>query len=471
MKDKQDVRLRDSAPVDELTQIMMESTLSVEADLALEDEGWAKIGSSAGDVILESERVANLKLSRLYYLKDPLAHQAIRLWTDYSFGPGMTWQTEDEKATKVLESFWDSRDNEAVLSARGQRKSSDRLLVDGEIFFAIFLGANGSAKIRTIESLEITEIITDPDDIEDVRYYRREWSDRQGTAHTTIYRSPRNLKDEATKDASGKAVQKTDDALIYHLTYNTISQRGNPLLLPALDWIKYYRKFLSSRIAIMLALARFAWKTKVKGGQAVVDVIKAKTQDKEIAAGSQLIENLGSDTVPIKSDTGASGAYQDARQIKLQICSAVGWPEQYFGDIATGNLATAKTVELPVTKMCQSYQSVWNDAYQDIDEIVLVHNKTDPSTIHIDRVFPRIAPEDYAEMATSIQQILQVLPEFAGSEDVQQQAMLAIGVNDPKEALDEIANKAKEAPTPSQEALKIARILREVLKEREKSNV
>ncbi|KKL65463.1 hypothetical protein LCGC14_2154710, partial [marine sediment metagenome] len=62
-----------------------------------------------------------------------------------------------------------------------------------------------------------------------------------------------------------------DDVQVYHLTYNTIGQRGLPLLLPAIDWIKQYRRFLASRVAIMLALARFAWKTKTKGGQTAVD--------------------------------------------------------------------------------------------------------------------------------------------------------------------------------------------------------
>jgi len=167
--------LRELAPRDELEILIREATASVEADLALEDAGWINLSGQTGDVITSQERITNLQLSRLYATKDPMGKQAIRLWTDYTFGSGMAWDTEDDKTKKALEGFWDSQANQAVLSARGQRKSSDKLLIDGEVFFAIFLGPEGKAKIRLIDPLEITEIITDPDDKEDVRFYRRQW--------------------------------------------------------------------------------------------------------------------------------------------------------------------------------------------------------------------------------------------------------------------------------------------------------
>lgn len=447
MKDEQETRLRNLAPQDELEILIREAIQTVEDELKLEDEGWINLSMGTGDVITAQARIENLKLSRLYYAKDPLGKQAIRLWTDYTFGSGMTWSVaEENKQTKeALKAFWSSKANKSVLSARGQRKSSDKLLVDGEVFFAIFLGAKGESKIRRIDPLEITEIITNPEDIEDVKYYRREWTDGQGKSQKAIYRSTINIKDEATMDALGASVKKTDDALVYHLTYNTISQRGNPLLLPALDWIKQYRRFLASRVAIMLALARFAWRSKVKGGQTVVDAIKAKTHQQEIAAGSHLVENLGVDTTPIKAETGASGAYQDARTIKLQICAAVGIPEQYFGDISIGNLATAKTVELPMMKMFESYQQVWTDVYQDIDEVILEHNKVPPGEWYVDRDFPAIAPADVAQIAESLVGIIGVFPEFAYSDDVQQIALMALGVNDPDEVLEALSKEDKGA--------------------------
>jgi len=458
MKNKSEQRFIDSMPRDELATIIREATVSVEQDLALEDEGWTRIGAQSGDVITASSRQANLRLSRLYSTVDPLGRQSIRLWTDYTFGPGVAHDSQEEKVKEIIDGYWSARENRMTLSARGQRRSSDKVLIDGEIFFAIFLGSKGDpAKIRTIDPLEITEIISDPDDLDDIKYFKREWADAQGKTNTGYYRSVENEKDEGAPDSLGKNIKSNQDALIYHLAINTITQRGNPLLLPALDWIKYYRRFLASRIAVMLALAKFAWRTKVKGGQSSVEAIKSKTNEQDIAAGAHLLENLGSDTTPIKTDTGASAAYQDGRMLKLQVAAAVGIPEQYFGDISIGNLATAKTVELPMMKMFQSYQQVWSDTYRDIDEIILQHNNVPPDKWYIDRDFPAIAPEDVAQVAQSLMNIINVMPDLAYSRDVKQLALMSLGINDPGEVLDEL----EKGETKSSQEARLAVVLRQ----------
>jgi len=266
----------------------------------------------------------------------------------------------------------------------------------------------------------------------------------------------RPISGRNTLDMYGNSIQKTDDALIYHLTYNTTTQRGNPLLLPALIWMKYYTKFLSSRIAIMLALARFAWKRKVKGGPAAVEAIKAVTHQKQVDAASDLIENLGVETTQLKTESGAKNAYQDGRMIKLQIAAAVGIPEQYFGDISIGNLATAKTVELPMMKMFQSYQKVWEDTYKDINEVVFIHNGIPEDKQYVDMDFPNIAPEDVALAAQAIVSILQVMPELGTSDDVKQIALMTLGVNDPAEVLDELGKAEESDPN-----IKLAKALKQ----------
>jgi len=437
--------LQERMPINELDVIVREATRSVEDQLKLEDTGWYNLSGSTGEVVTDSQRITNVKLARLYYTKDPMARQAIRLWTDYTFGTGMTWSVKGEnKVTQeALDKVWSSKANQTVFSARGQRKSCDKLLVDGEVFFAIFLGANGEARVRHIDPLEITEIISDADDKEDIKFLRRQWADVSGKMHDDIYRSTTNIKGEPGLSSTGVVEESTQEALVYYLNYNTISRRGNSVLLPALDWIKQYRRFLSSRIAVMLALARFAWSNKTKGGQAAVDAIKTKFDGQEINAGSTLVENLGSETKPIKTDTGAQQAYQDGRQIKLQIAAATGWPEQYFGDISIGNLATAKTVELPTMKMIQSFQRVWGDSYQDIFDVILEHNNVAPDNWYVDIDFPMIAPRDAELFGKTLTDVTTVFPDLKQSDDVKQISLMVLGVNDPAEVMEQLAKMPK----------------------------
>ena len=440
-------------------QILMEATSSVERELALEDKGWLLLSGTSSE-ISASSRITSVKQSRLYRSWDPLANQAIRIWTDYTFGPGMSWELDETKAKQaktVLDAFWYSRDNQPVFGSRGQRKCSQKLLVDGEIFFAIFLGK--ASTIRTIDPLEITEIITDAEDKETPKFYKREWTDQQSKTHVDYYRSYLNIKNESAKDMYGANIQKTQDALIYHLAWNTTGQRGEPLLLPALDWIKQYRRFLAARVAMTLARTRFAWKNKVQGGAGAVATVKGVLHDKTPEGAAVLIENQASDMQPIQTPQDAKNAQDDARMLKLQVCAAVGIPEQYFGDISTGNLATAKTVELPMLKQFQSYQSVWGDTYQDIFELVFEYNRVNPDQWYVDKNFPTIAPEDVMAAAQAIVQIVTAFPDFATIPDVQQQALMTIGINDPSQVLDALTKESR-----GDINVKLAKALREFKK-------
>jgi len=445
---------------------LSEATRQVEEELRLEDAGWINLSATSADPVTSAERITNLQLSRLYYAKDPLGKQAIRLWTDYTFGKGITWKAEDDAAGETLKAFWDNPENKAVLSSAGVRKSSNKLLVDGEIFFALFIGKGGQARIRRIDPLEITEILTNPEDIDDVKLYRRQWTDAAGRLHDEYYRDVMNINGEPAIDINKTERRWTQDAIIYHLIDNSNTQRGNPLLLPALDWIKQYRRFLAARIAVALSLARFAWHSKVQGGSAQVEAIKASLNDETPEAGSTLLENMGVDTKPIKYESGSASAYQDGRMIKLQICAAVGIPEQYFGDISTGNLATAKTVELPMLKMFQSYQKIWEDTYQDINKMVLKAAGVAPDKWYVDIDFPPIAPADVMAVAKALVDIIGIMPELGVSPEVKQIALSTLGINNIQEVLDALDNP-ESAGYAEVKLIRALQVFRESVKARE----
>lgn len=94
-------------------------------------------------------------------------------------------------------------------------------------------------------------------------------------------------------------------------------------------------------------------------------------------------------------------------------------------------------------KMFQSYQKVWDDVYQDIDEAILEHNQVPEDKWYVDRDFPAIAPADVAQAAQAIVQILTVLPEFAYSPHVQQVALMTLGIDDTAEVLDALNKESK----------------------------
>jgi len=119
---------------------------------------------------------------------------------------------------------------------------------------------------------------------------------------------------------------------------------------------------------------------------------------------------------------------------------------------------------LPMMKMFQSYQAVWADAYKDINEVVLAHAGVPEDKWYVDMDFPNIAPEDVALAAQAIVGILGVMPQLADSPDVQQIAMMTLGVNDPAEALEQLLAKESKG-NPQVALIKALRKFRESLKE------
>jgi hypothetical protein len=439
--------------VQEFEDILKEATAEVEVSLTI--PGWSKLGVSNSSELTSASRALYVQKSRYLYSFDPLASRSVRMWTDYSFGSGISYHSENKAVQDALDKFWKNPKNRKVLSEAGQRKSSDKMLADGEVFFALFLGSDGEVTIRWIDPLEITEIITDPDDIEGVKFYKREWTNAQGVSNTSYYRSTTNQDNESVPDSAGKAIVSTEDALVYHLPFNTIGQRGNPLLLPVIDWIEQYRRFLASRIAIVRALARFAWKNKVTGGAVAVAAAKAVIDGKTPQPASTWFENQASSLDPIKTDTGSANAKDDGRMIKLQVCAGVGIPEQYYGDIATGNLATAKTVELPLLKQFSCYQGLWGGGYTDIFNVVLEHNNISEDQRFIDLDWPPIAPDDIVAALTAISSMIASFPDLQDVPEVQKQALLDIGVNNVDEILKLLKTNAEkkkqnpDAPVPA----------------------
>ncbi len=429
--------------MENLQLYLREAVKSVEDELASEDKGWLTAASSFSGLTSTERRIAVNK-ARRYYDRDPLAHHAVRMWTDYTFGYGVSWSAKDEGAADAFRVFWDAPANKGILSTSGQIKLSNRLLVDGEVFLALFLG-HDAIRIRPIDPMEVVDFISDPEDHEDVRYYWRSWL-ADGHPKEAYYCSLQNSGDEPV-EVNGKQIRATEEkVIVIHLAINTLGQRGNSLLLPALSWIEMYRRFLAARVAVILALARFAWKVKVAGGEDSVSAVKGVYEAQKPAAGSTSVENEYATLEQIKVDSGAAQAYQDGRMVKLQVCAATGIPEQYFGDISIGNLATARTVELPLQKQFESYQAIWRDTLATISDVVLEASGVAPDKRYIDWDFPAIAPEEASVASSTLEKVLSVFPEFASSKDVKQQAMMMMGVKDVNEALDQLVAEAKGDP-------------------------
>ena len=433
-----------------------EAFTQADIELALDDRGWLVGGKRMAGELDPLSRQVQVNRSRYYWLRDPLAKQAVRLWTDYAFGSeAVTWSCEDTAVQDKLDKFMHDRRNRRITSRFGMRRMSQRLLIDGEIFFALF--ADGT--IRFFDCLQLKDIITDPDDEDTVIAYKRETSGQFNTSPKTLYYQPWDFDAEKgleLKDqAAGKTFEFEKDVVVYHLAFDAFEKRGTTLLSACSDWSREHRRFMIARVAITQALARFAFKGQVKGGQKVMDSIRSKMESTYAqqglsggvehqppnAPGGTWLQNEGVNLEAMPRVTGAAEAKTDADGLKLMVSAGTGIMLHYFGDPSTGNLATATAMELPMLKMFGAYQQLWKDAWRDIFSIVLEEDPEDQDEIAIN--LPEILEADLQKVGTFMTALTGSFPE-AKVPAVLREYLVALGVQNLDDVMEAIADQKEE---------------------------
>jgi hypothetical protein len=434
-----------------------EAFTQADIELALDDRGWLVGGKKMAGELDPLSRTVQINKSRYYWLRDPLVHQAVRLWTDYGLGDtGISYHTDDPGVQKKLDKFMKDRRNRRLLSTHGMRRLSNRLLVDGDLFFAIF----DDGTIRTFDPLQITDIVSDPDDDETPLCYRRKTANDKVLYYVDwAIADDSNLKALAQKQKdpeTHKPITLETNVKMYHMPFDAFEKRGNGLFCSAVNWSREHRRFMEARVALTQALAKFAWKGDVKGGQSMLTAIQKRLQstfvDSGLSAGTERnpqnapggtwLQNQGIDLTAMPRNTGAGDARNDADQLKLQVCAGTGIFLHYFGDPSTGNLATATAMELPMLKMFAAYQKLWKDTFRDIFTIVLDESPDDdPAEIVID--CPPILADDLQKLGSFISSAATVFPELK-VDPVLKIFLTSLGIEDIDEVMEQIEAKREE---------------------------
>jgi len=175
-------------PPDQLLAQLKEQDAALLTDL-VHQLYWEHLGTPGYSLDLTAERGRAIDESRRLWKYNPLAQWMIWLWTNYSFGENIIITPEDEDAVKVWEEFWKADRNQAVLAQdRIADKLSNWLLVDGDRFLAFYASTlDGETTVRRINTKEIVEIVTDPDDSMVPLFYKRQWTTPDGRQRTMYY--------------------------------------------------------------------------------------------------------------------------------------------------------------------------------------------------------------------------------------------------------------------------------------------
>jgi len=302
------------------------------------------------------------------------------------FARGFDATTNDPNANNLIDDFFAR--NQKVLgrvALMALQRSKDH---DGNLFFTMFSDpGTGDVDVRMIDATEIQDIWTDPEDADLPRYYRRVWTQRahdaQTAASATVTREawypalnydPAECRPPEPKLTEIQGHPVMWDSPVHHRKVGAVGKWlfGCPRIYPMIDWAKEARRFLEACASVRQSLSQYASTVTTKGGQAAIEGIKQQLQTQvgpgapiwdsnpPAIAGSTFISGPGTTMEAFKVQ-GSTFSPEDVRQYKLMCCMVMGVPETFLGDVSTGNLATATSLDRPTETVFLSLQEEWTE--------------------------------------------------------------------------------------------------------------
>jgi hypothetical protein len=305
------------------------------------------------------------------YLKNPMIRRSIDIQGYYVWGQGVNIAAKHPVAQEVIDDFMEDPVNASeMFSIEGGVSKEMELGLDGNLFFVLFTNlVTGEVKMRTINVDEVTDIITNPQDRKDERFFKRTYTpDGSSKPVTEWYPAIDYLP--IAKEASIEGFPVNWDEPVLHMKEGGLHTMrfGVPYIYCALDWATAYKSFLEDWATIMKAYSRLAMQVSGNKGKDKVGAAKSKygtglslnTTDNNppTSAASWLFSASGVDVKAIKT-AGATTSAEEGRPLKLMIAAGVGLPDTFYGDANVGNFATSKTLDRPTELKFMVRQKMW----------------------------------------------------------------------------------------------------------------
>jgi hypothetical protein len=359
-----------------------------------------------GELDPEDHR-AILRRAYAAWCRNPLAGQIVNITTWFVMGKGLGFGARDDRVKEVLSRFW--RDPENDMQSM-QHWMSNELQIYGELFIRFFVNhLNGTMRMALIDPAEIREVVTDPNDVRKpvafLREYRRRAIPDEWTGAFRGQNDGFPMQDEEAREV-------IDASEILHVKVNNVSNRtrGMSELYRVLPWLDAYERWLEDRIALNRARGTFAFLRKVPTSpEKVGGPFQSDSTGRYIIPkpGSILVVHEAEDWQVLSPSIGADDAKEDGRALKLMIAAGSGIFEHYFGDPSTGNLATARSMELPMVKKFEDRQRLFEGVYGRIFQRVIdagISAGVLPADVDrtVEVNFPPIVPDDVALLTKTL---------------------------------------------------------------------
>lgn len=344
-----------------------------------EDRGWdALTQATERDMTRDGLRTVS-QTCRVMFIASPLIKRGLGLRAAYVFGSGVGISARsvgdgaEQDVNAIVQDFLDDDHNRSTFTGAQAREQMENALgTDGNVFIALFTTPKtGKVEPRTLDTDEITGIITNPHDKSEPWFYRRDFvrqniGERTGRLtsqqETVWYPALGHTPRRKNPLIDGHPVQW--DAPVYHVKVNAAlgAKWGIPDAYAALPWARAYKEFLEDWATLMKSLSRIAWRTSSK--RSAAQQARAALSAQQGAGG---VAHMGpEDQLEAVPKSGATIDAESGRPLATMIAAALGFPvTTLLADPGqTGARAVAETLDQPTELEMGGRREVWTECYR-----------------------------------------------------------------------------------------------------------
>jgi hypothetical protein len=226
----------------------------------------------------------------------------------------------------------------------------DELTTTGELF--IVLSQNPIDKmsyLRTVPSINIDKIETDPNDIEQELCYH------QLTENVDGKWWPSKLDEDAPQ-------------IMLHYTINKPvgETRGRPDLMPLMPWLERYDLWLEDRVRINRYKGAYLWHIRVENPPPGLLEAKRAQYSTPPKSGSIIVTDATERWEALQPDIKADDAESDGRALRLMIAAGAGIPLHFLAEGESATRATAREMGTPTYRKFAHRQFIFEHMLRDI---------------------------------------------------------------------------------------------------------
>lgn len=299
------------------------------------DRLFRRLGAQSIRDLTDAQRGKQTRLAYLFYLGYPLAYRGLEIIRDFVVGEGITFRANDPKVRGILKNFW----NDAV--NRWDLKQFERVLelsMFGELFLRVFINKdNGSVRIGYIDPDEVSEVRTDPENIEIITHIKVE---RQGTTTARYGKEKWLTVIQPNQDGTSDRVDLLEgEVFVFQINKVSNATRGNSDLLSTIDWLQMHEEFLMGVHEAASLKSSIFWDVTMKGASEK-DLKAFARRFGRIKKGMIRFHNESVTIEAVSPNLNTSELGAHAELIKRHIATGLGIPPTWLGEDGA-NKATA----------------------------------------------------------------------------------------------------------------------------------